>query len=367
MKNLSLKHAVLVWGMTLSSLVGMAQLTLTHNDMMIVGTQIDLFYDTTGPVLDLGMAGSGQLWDFASVTPSMQFNSDIVSPVGTIGEHEFPTANAVIHRIGINTQYYENTPTELIYLGAVVTVLDTFFYHYNYNTLTYPVSMGTSFSDVGDRNLVYSYPLGIDPDQAGPHPMVDSLAVFAVTVREATIDAEGKVKTPEGEFEALRQNATYIDIDSAFMYAGGKWEPLSTLLSNMMMVPQAEIDTTYAYHWLAAGKSLPVIGVEYDPSNNDVIVAQWITVGPVGIDEQEVASSIEIFPNPARDEIQVNTQLSGGKVGLYDMNGRLSKLIQLESGQATVPVHDLSSGPYVMTVFEASGQPLLRRTVQVVE
>ncbi|HKL39345.1 MAG TPA: alpha/beta fold hydrolase [Cryomorphaceae bacterium] len=60
--------------------------------------------------------------------------------------------------------------------------------------------------------------------------------------------------------------------------------------------------------------------------------------------------AITIWPNPARDNVQINFSLGNGQLSLYDVNGRLLKEQVLNSDLSTIDVSDLSDGNYILTI-----------------
>ena len=66
--------------------------------------------------------------------------------------------------------------------------------------------------------------------------------------------------------------------------------------------------------------------------------------------------AIAIWPNPARDNVQVNFSLGSGQLAIYDVNGRLLKDQVLNSEMSTVDVSELSNGNYILTIMHKGTQ-----------
>lgn len=281
-----------------------AQISISQKDMFKVGMDLMMYFDTTTNTLNFGNLGSGQSWDFSMVSNDMSLNYSIMNPSSVPGSSYFPTATAAIENFATNVEFYENTANELIYLGTLVAFLDTQIYYHNYNFLEYPATLGSKHSAVGDGNLSLTFFSGIDPDGAGPHPVVDSIGFYTRELYESHFDAEGNLITPVGEYEVLRQSYKMTYVDSLYMYAAGSWQPASNALINISMFPAVESDTTYGFSWLANDAGLPVFTVNYDPFNgNSLLSAQWSSFLPTGISSSEVIPNVSAYPNPVFDEL----------------------------------------------------------------
>ncbi|MFT6997289.1 MAG: hypothetical protein ACJAQ4_001040 [Cryomorphaceae bacterium] len=76
------------------------------------------------------------------------------------------------------------------------------------------------------------------------------------------------------------------------------------------------------------------------------------TLSVSDIEEEAIA----IWPNPARDMVQINFSLGDGQLALYDVNGRLLKEQALNSELSNFDVSDLSNGNYILTITRNGAQ-----------
>jgi len=58
--------------------------------------------------------------------------------------------------------------------------------------------------------------------------------------------------------------------------------------------------------------------------------------------------SLDVYPNPAYNQLSIKTDLRIQEVQVMDTQGRLVKTIR---NQATIPVADLQQGLYILTIF----------------
>ena len=361
MKALLLSAILLI---TISPLF--AQITLDQNDLMIPGQLLNEYVDTTTKTLDFGNAGSGQTWDYSTLTEDTVWNADILLPAGQLYASSFPTATAAIERFEINTQYYENTASASTFLGSVVVLptIDTVIFHQNYKYIEFPASLNSQVSDVGDGYFSYKFQAGIDPDGAGPHPFVDSIATKTTNAFDGVIDASGTIQTPIHQYQALRQYSKSTTIDSALMHANGQWQPMSALLSSFLMTPLVQTDTTYTYAWMVKGGGLPILVAEFEPDNNDeILIIQWTDYLPQGIDHTERITGLRYYPNPVKDVLNIES-LEHENL-MYQIYGQDGKLI-LEGSileKASVNLSDLASGTYILHVNNQEGKRDSRRII----
>ena len=75
--------------------------------------------------------------------------------------------------------------------------------------------------------------------------------------------------------------------------------------------------------------------------------------GPVGIEENE-DNSLTIFPNPAKDVLNINSDKAINQIDVYDMNGKLVKSYTNVSN--TINIKDLSTGAYMLNITTEDGQ-----------
>ena len=82
---------------------------------------------------------------------------------------------------------------------------------------------------------------------------------------------------------------------------------------------------------------------------------------------QIIAESIEevpVFPNPVNDKI--NFEVEGARLlEVFDRNGRLAELIELDQGQQSVDVLNLSAGQYLLRFLGNNSELLSRARVAV--
>ena len=70
----------------------------------------------------------------------------------------------------------------------------------------------------------------------------------------------------------------------------------------------------------------------------------------------QVEEAIAIWPNPARDVVQVSFALGSGQMALYDVNGRFLKEQIVNSELSSFDVSDVPNGNYILTITHNGAQ-----------
>jgi hypothetical protein len=103
------------------------------------------------------------------------------------------------------------------------------------------------------------------------------------------------------------------------------------------------------------------------PTSYDGWMISSINVGGTfwSIDEHLINSTISIYPNPAKESIQIEApEITEGTLQIHDLSGRLVLEEQLISGASTIHVGSLSPGNYVIRYFNSEKVAYGRVTIQ---
>ena len=94
---------------------------------------------------------------------------------------------------------------------------------------------------------------------------------------------------------------------------------------------------------------------DYFTSNTKTRTA-YIQVGPIGVNEIDRESEIEIYPNPVKDEFHISAGFKIKSVSLYDINGLLIfRREGIENGQM-IETGDLPDGIYMVSIDGENGR-----------
>jgi hypothetical protein len=76
----------------------------------------------------------------------------------------------------------------------------------------------------------------------------------------------------------------------------------------------------------------------------------------VNIDNNGVLNTITLWPNPARDAVKIQNNISGAIARIYSQSGSVVSEVRLQSGTNTINISNLSFGAYIVNIKDANGK-----------
>ncbi len=102
-----------------------------------------------------------------------------------------------------------------------------------------------------------------------------------------------------------------------------------------------------------------VVAQDGSTKNYNVTVQKTI----VGLQKNETNNAISLYPNPASNEVLLNTTKPIQTIFVYDIQGRLMKEIEANNAMAiAIDIQSLKCGIYIMTVRTKEGEAFIRFT-----
>ncbi len=112
-----------------------------------------------------------------------------------------------------------------------------------------------------------------------------------------------------------------------------------------------QLATNASIYW-PAGLAVDTAGRIYFADGYNHRIRVLTPVDDTSLGETSASVHITAFPSPATSELHV--RCSGrGQVELVDMQGRVARMAEMRSGQATLAIGDLATGPYTVRVAGA--------------
>lgn len=311
----NLQLILLLVFITLGSFSGLnAQITIQSTDMPSAGDTIRTSIALNAAQFDFTTTGTNFLWDFSGLQSASQrldtFKTVQQAPPifflsffksanlavrlgagGILPGIEFDDAWQFINK---STTSYRDFGYGLIIGGLPLPLRFT-----NPDVLyTFPMNMGQTTSS--NANLEYAIP-GIG-------------YISIQRQRQNNVDGWGSVKTPYGQFQALRLKSTVYEIDSIYIDSIGQG---------------IRIDRNYIeYKWLAKNQKVPVLQVTVDDVLGNLVVyrdsLRNTSVGLASYFEQD--QSFTVYPNPARNELNFELCSSTNQIAtltIASLSGRL--------------------------------------------
>ena len=80
----------------------------------------------------------------------------------------------------------------------------------------------------------------------------------------------------------------------------------------------------------------------------------------IGVQENNEASALRLYPNPAQSTLHIEDNFKSGQVSIYDLTGR--KVYQ-SVFHTEIPVNQLNEGLYFLSITTNEGQVITQKFV----
>lgn len=334
------KSLLILSAFIVSALGTKAQITVTTSD---VAAPVKVIYQSndTMPTVSEGSFGINQTWNMSALNSHSTDTMTFISPTWAPNSN-FPSSNLVAKQGWQNNYVYlTNSASGLTVEGSAATV-DFGGGPTNINQINTPSEILINFPGnylstftnnyVGNTNFY----LGYDP---GIGFVVDSVRMHSHVKKTVLVDAWGSLTTPLGTFNVLRLEETVVkhDTTDAQVPAFGGW----------VYGVDVSADSTTGYSWWANGVGFPLVSIKLDSLSN-IKQTQWLQALPaVGINEQTNATVVNVYPNPAQNQITFTVEPNKiGAIQVLDITGRMIDYILVTGDNVVVDISKLATGVY---------------------
>ncbi len=355
-----MKKQLLILSCICLSIVGAnAKITITSADVAIPGHIIYRATDTIHNSVFVGPAGASQTWSFGGLLqpqldtlsflaygwmPNAHFSVAAIANVDSAG---------LVGKLGWQTaySYMINSNTGLYTLGNYAMVTPpggTPVPANQINTpsetlMKFPATINTTYTN--NYTSFANFYVGQTLTYMGFPVQVDSARDHSITKKTVLIDSWGTLTTPLGIFNVIRSKETKITYDTSDVYAVvgvGSWH------NNV----RNSTDSTTSYVWWANGVGFPLCTATMD-STGGVKKVQWLKAYPAtGINEYTAATTENVYPNPAENEINFIGDAQNQKaVNVSDVTGRLISTISITNNQTTINTSAFAKGLYTYNII----------------
>ncbi len=288
-----------------------------------------------------GPGGANQIWDFSNMPSGAAVNLNYLPPNATPYNAVYPSATVAGIDWLNDITYLQAGANGIDFLGKYSAVINSVIIYQDVErVMTYPCGYNTSWTDNFSSAFSSS---GTPVSRTGT---ISGLA-----------DGYGTLIMPNGTYPNVLRVRTIEDYTD--VVAGG------AIIIDYLF-------THYSYY--LPGTPVPLISVHdqltvTNGSPSSVLFARWLTSSPTGMDQVAHASlGVEVYPNPATDQIAVVFGSAGGAHLLEILDG-LGRTV-LVTRQPTLPVGierlmvdvgALPSGLYQLRITNDSGKIGVRR------
>jgi hypothetical protein len=328
-----------------------AQLTLSNTSVGNVGDVFFLGTDTSLAPGYIGQGGANQTWDFSQLNQdeydSIYFRDPSTTPYGA----DFPNANRAVEQASAPGAfaYFTLSAVSFDLLGFAADPFQTgspFIIRQTPSVTSgsFPYTFGDSFGGTS------SYSISIEGAAVGAP--VDSIRFTSTVTRNVTCDGWGDLILWSGTFPSLRSKEVTTTNDVTEVLFFGFWSPFQ--------------DTTYTdstFRWNDNTKGYTLAEARYIGGILDDIT--YIDPNPVAINPAYL-SAIQIFPNPATEQVIVQTELSEvATVELYSLQGQLLRTVPVRGLRTEVSLEGVAPGIVLLKTLDAQGNALRTQKVMV--
>jgi hypothetical protein len=358
-----------------------AQITVTDTDISGVGDILYQAYDSNpGAIINVGIPGLNQTWDFSSLQESSTGSLLFISPLGTAYQNQYPNANLCVND-NSSFIYYDKTTSGYFMLGKGDTVFHSPALFYPL-PLTYSLNVSDGPILVIDNVITdnYFFP-GFLLSSYLPSSTVDSLsnglankadtALIKITnTTDFLVDASGTMTTPLGTFDVLRLKSIKYTNSELDIYCSDTLSGIGTWITN---VPFSTIPTLggfsnneieYKYEWITDDTSVVFLLAEtiVDSVDNIINGVLFQTSIPASSIIDSKWEQFQVFPNPTTKDLMITTDLINCSYNLIDVKG--SKLLCNAFNNSTIiDLSSYSSGTYFLQIYTEEGDVITKKVV----
>lgn len=357
-----MKHLLLPF-IALSS-ISFGQITLT--DQNFAGpSETYIFSTLTDPSIDYSTTGANYTWDFSAMVPQSQRNlitrpSSQISGTSLIQFGSFAPAPYKATYFNSSTdlpldQASTFLPVPIDEMNAFTKKTSSAITSIGYEIVSSGQGLGFRSDTIETR---YELPMAYgDNYESRGYTNLDLNPIYDAKWRQhrhriSNVDGWGTVKTPFGQFDALRIHHVIDELDSIyFTFQGvGMWIPIPVPL-------------THEYEWRSTSDKESVMKIR----TNEILGNETVTAieyrdnfNGLGLKESELNAAV--YPNPAVNELHVSTEEKAESCIIVDQSGRIWKRISGSSKDQVIDVSNLASGTYSLIVLFSSGYTSLKFT-----
>lgn len=355
-----------------------AQTTITNSIFLAAGdTLIRSYTVATAGVTITPPASNAQNWNMSFLTTDATLLDSVRFASAGASFSSFPNTEIIVPAAGFGQGYVDVDTAAMTLVGASVDLMGLTFVspYVNPQTLqTAPLVYGSQLNDTHSLRFathVDSVPgLRMLIDQLGLPVSPDSIRLNINGTSELIVDAFGDVTLFDSTYTVLRQkvkviNATTIEAYVA-AFGSGFWLDVTSTVAGQLPIPLN--DTTFRYDFLREATKIPVVRINMDGTGTSIRDIEFKGYNENTAVNRLDLKQISVFPNPASDQITVNS-LSISEpfnIEIVDGMGRVVyKLTNLNDSYTQINLSELPSGNFVILLSSEKGKLLAVEKISI--
>ncbi|MCK9400839.1 MAG: PKD domain-containing protein [Bacteroidales bacterium] len=118
-----------------------------------------------------------------------------------------------------------------------------------------------------------------------------------------------------------------------------------------------------SYTYMANGSYTVSLTVSDGVNNETETKNAYITVAPTGVDEAAWEKDISIYPNPAKDQLHINSGIRIESIALFDINGQQKMRTDGCGYNCSLNLNSFPDGTYILRIITEKGR--IQRKVNI--
>ena len=319
--------------------------TITNANFPNTGEIWVEFIDTTGSLVTISPAGSGQIWNYGTSfnvgdTSAVNFRPLTDAPAYMNLPSTFSSADMMVldDLIDSSATVFESNSTGFYFDGLYDQGL----------FVDSQLGLNQSYVDFNPDRLIVPAPFAINDTRNNNARFGFTLSFSGITINSRTYfiqsfeaDASGTLTTPMGTFNnVLRIKEFTYQLDST-----SYTPPVLPDTTSMQ-------DTSITYIFVHANSHCLLMTADVDPVSLQVTEASYYDpIVAVGNEETNTIP-VSIYPNPAGDEFYLNHIRNNSTIQIFDVTGKLINNQYLGGLESNVKVNtaDMPAGYYFFNI-----------------
>jgi hypothetical protein len=335
------------------SSISFGQITLT--DQHFSGPAESYIFSTlTDPAIDYATTGANYTWDFSDMIPQDQ-RGLVTRPTSQLSGFSVLMFGSFAPAPYKASYFNETTDLPLDQASAFLPIQIDELNQFTKNASNAITSIGYELvsngqglgfrSDTIETRYALPMTYGNNYESRG-YTSLDLNPIYDLKWKQyrhrvTNVDGWGTVKTPFGQFDALRIHHVIDEFDSIYftVQGFGMWLPIPVPL-------------THEYEWRSTSDKEAIMKIRTNEiGGNETVTAIEYRDNFNGLGLVESGMNVSFYPNPVINELHVSTPELASAFFIVDNSGRILNRITVTSKDQVVDVSELASGTYSLVVL----------------